>query len=167
MVDANRGWVLTNAHVASHSPAQLTVAFVDQSRAIPAKRLCVDPHLDLTVAQYDPARVGRVVEAPEPSAPRSRRRGAYATDAGNARTIAAVTEKRNWWIHSIWAKELDGDAKLRASDHSWRDPPTQQELATLSDEIARLAEELSLARLEGFIHEALQSRNTARSAPSS
>lgn len=54
LVDAERGWVLTNAHVASHSPAVLSIAFVDGLR-IPAQALYVDPYLDLAVVAFDPA----------------------------------------------------------------------------------------------------------------
>ena len=69
-----------------------------------------------------------------------------------------ATEKRNDWIHSIWARELDGDPQLRTSDHKWTTPPSVEELQALADEIGRLTGELNKARLEGFIHEALAIR---------
>lgn len=53
VVDAKRGWILTNAHVAGHSPSNLKVAF-DGGRLIPARRLYVDPHLDVAVVTYEP-----------------------------------------------------------------------------------------------------------------
>ena len=54
VVDAARGWVLTNAHVATHSYSQVALAFED-GRALPAKRIYVDPFLDLAIISYDPA----------------------------------------------------------------------------------------------------------------
>jgi serine protease Do/serine protease DegQ len=54
VIDAKRGWVLTNAHVASRSYSHITVAFQD-TKPIPAERLYVDPHLDLAIIAYDPA----------------------------------------------------------------------------------------------------------------
>ena len=53
VVDAKRGWILTNAHVASHSYATLGVAFADGAPTR-AERVYVDPHLDLAVVAYDP-----------------------------------------------------------------------------------------------------------------
>ena len=50
VVDKERGWIATNAHVASRSAASLTVAFRDQE-PIRAKRLYVDPFLDLAILQ--------------------------------------------------------------------------------------------------------------------
>ena len=50
VVDKERGWIATNAHVASRSAASLTVAFRDQA-PIRAKRLYVDPFLDLAILQ--------------------------------------------------------------------------------------------------------------------
>ena len=56
LVDVSRGWVLTNAHVAGRSDGKVTVAFRD-GRAVPARRVYVDPHLDLAVLAYDPRRL--------------------------------------------------------------------------------------------------------------
>lgn len=56
LVDAERGWVLTNAHVASHSYSSISIAFQD-GKARPARRVYVDPHLDLAVLAYDSSRL--------------------------------------------------------------------------------------------------------------
>jgi serine protease DegQ len=64
VVDAKRGWVLTNAHVASSSYSQMTVAF-QRGEPMPARRVYVDPHLDLAVVAYDPAALGRTPKEPE------------------------------------------------------------------------------------------------------
>jgi len=61
VVDAERGWVLTNAHVASHSYARLSLSFAT-GKTFPATRLYVDPYLDLAVLAYD------VGSAPAPTA---------------------------------------------------------------------------------------------------
>jgi S1-C subfamily serine protease len=56
VVDAARGWVLTNAHVASHSYSKIALAFED-GRALTGKRIYVDPFLDLAIVAYDPTRL--------------------------------------------------------------------------------------------------------------
>jgi S1-C subfamily serine protease len=63
LVDAQRGWVLTNAHVAGHSYGKVTLAFKD-GLAIPARRLYVDPFLDIAVVAFDPRRLRTSVSAP-------------------------------------------------------------------------------------------------------
>jgi len=64
VVDAARGWVLTNAHVASRSYSDITVAFQD-TKPIPAERLYVDPHLDLAIIAYDPASLAKPPREPK------------------------------------------------------------------------------------------------------
>jgi len=63
LVDASRGWVLTNAHVAGHSYGKVAIAFKD-GRAIPARRIYVDPYLDLAILQYDAARLSPRASTP-------------------------------------------------------------------------------------------------------
>jgi hypothetical protein len=70
-----------------------------------------------------------------------------------------ATDKRNAYVHSVWAQELDGQAKRRDSGNGWLPIPTVQELQALSQELLVLTQELNHARLEGFIHEALVARN--------
>ena len=50
MVDAERGWVMTNAHVVSRSPSRVEVAFQGQSYS-EAEKIYVDPHLDLAIVR--------------------------------------------------------------------------------------------------------------------
>jgi len=52
VVDATRGWVLTNAHVVGHSPSQITVAFADRPFR-PAKKIYVDPYSDIAIIEVD------------------------------------------------------------------------------------------------------------------
>ena len=63
LVDASRGWVLTNAHVAGHSDGKVVIAFQD-GKVIPARRVYVDPHLDLALLAYEPDRVQPKASAP-------------------------------------------------------------------------------------------------------
>jgi len=64
VVDAKRGWILTNAHVAGHSPTILRIAF-DDGRLIQAERVYVDPYLDVAVIAYKPEQLKEV--PPEPT----------------------------------------------------------------------------------------------------
>lgn len=63
LVDAARGWIITNAHVSGHSPADITVSFADDDLG-EAKAVYVDPYLDLAVISVDPARLGKQRAAP-------------------------------------------------------------------------------------------------------
>ena len=63
VVDASKGWILTNAHVAGHSPTDLKVAFED-GRLIPADRVYVDPHLDVAVISYMPVQLKKPPPVP-------------------------------------------------------------------------------------------------------
>jgi S1-C subfamily serine protease len=63
LVDASRGWVLTNAHVAGHSYGKVSIAFKD-GKAVPARRVYVDPYLDLAVLAYDPGRLRPKTDTP-------------------------------------------------------------------------------------------------------
>jgi serine protease Do len=63
VVDAKRGWILTNAHVAGHSPSTLKVAF-EGGKLVPATRLYVDPQLDVAVISYEPSQLKQ--PSPEP-----------------------------------------------------------------------------------------------------
>ena len=48
LIDRERGWLLTNAHVATRSPGLINVAF-QNGRPIEAQRIHVDPYIDLAV----------------------------------------------------------------------------------------------------------------------
>jgi serine protease Do len=63
LVDSRRGWILTNAHVAGRSYGKVNVAFED-GKAIPARRVYVDPYLDLAVLAYDTQRVAPKAATP-------------------------------------------------------------------------------------------------------
>ncbi len=50
LIDRKRGWILTNAHVATRSPAKIEVSFKDGA-SIAAKRIHVDAFIDMAVLQ--------------------------------------------------------------------------------------------------------------------
>ncbi len=52
LIDRNRGWIFTNAHVAKRSPARVEIAFKDRP-FVTARRHYVDPHHDLAVVEID------------------------------------------------------------------------------------------------------------------
>lgn len=54
IVDKNRGWILTNAHVVSRSPSLNEVSFYN-TKYTSAKKLYVDPYLDLAVLKVQPS----------------------------------------------------------------------------------------------------------------
>ncbi len=62
VVDAKRGWIMTNAHVVGHSPASVTVAFKGKP-FIKARKVYVDPYLDLAILKIDPSAVDTTLAA--------------------------------------------------------------------------------------------------------
>jgi S1-C subfamily serine protease len=50
LIDAERGWIATNAHVSSRNPESVEIAFKDQS-FVDAKLLFVDRYLDLAILE--------------------------------------------------------------------------------------------------------------------
>lgn len=72
--------------------------------------------------------------------------------------VERVTEKRNKFIHGLWAEELDGDPGIMGAPGELNPLPTVQELDNLAKEIAEITQELNEARLEGFLKEALNGR---------
>lgn len=60
LVDSERGWIVTNAHVAAHSPAALQVAFAD-GRFQPARKIYVDSFSDIAIIAVASGTRGRRV----------------------------------------------------------------------------------------------------------
>ena len=61
VVDADRGWVMTNAHVSARSPSQVRIAFRGGAYKA-ASKVYVDPYLDLAILQLsDEQREGKPV----------------------------------------------------------------------------------------------------------
>ncbi|MCC6533980.1 MAG: trypsin-like peptidase domain-containing protein [Burkholderiales bacterium] len=53
VIDAQRGWILTNAHVVSRSPSRVEIAFHDQEFH-DATKVWVDPYMDIAVVKASP-----------------------------------------------------------------------------------------------------------------
>jgi serine protease Do len=56
LIDRERGWILTNAHVAKKSPSRVRISFRNRTY-IAAEKLYIDNHLDLAILQIDPGRI--------------------------------------------------------------------------------------------------------------
>lgn len=56
LIDKEMGWILTNAHVASRSPATLEVQF-KEGEPLDARRVFVDHYLDIAVISVDPKKL--------------------------------------------------------------------------------------------------------------
>lgn len=52
LVDAKRGWIVTNAHVVGRSPSQVRVAFADGS-FVPARQRYVDSFADIAILELE------------------------------------------------------------------------------------------------------------------
>ncbi len=55
-IDREKGWILTNAHVAGRSPSSVHVSF-NGSPSVEAAKVYVDNHLDMAVLKIDPASI--------------------------------------------------------------------------------------------------------------
>ena len=71
LVDGERGWIVTNAHVVGQCPSEVQVSFAD-GPARPARKLYVDPFTDVAVLSLDepiPGRsAARLADGPPPAA---------------------------------------------------------------------------------------------------
>ena len=63
LVDAKRGWIMTNAHVVSRSPARVEVAFHGQEFAA-ATKVYVDPVLDLAIVKVNESVATQGIDVP-------------------------------------------------------------------------------------------------------
>ncbi len=58
VIDREKGWILTNAHVAKRSPAMVEVALTDsESEWTPVDRIYADNFLDIAVVRIDPEKL--------------------------------------------------------------------------------------------------------------
>ena len=64
LVDRERGWIMTNAHVASRSPSTMEVGFKDRE-FVDAYKVYIDPHLDLAIIAIDNSLVPPASVMPE------------------------------------------------------------------------------------------------------
>lgn len=66
-----------------------------------------------------------------------------------------ATDKRNELFHRLWAHQLDGEPVIRDDGHNLLPIPSVAELEHWAEELATVATELNVARLEGFLRAAL------------
>jgi len=71
-----------------------------------------------------------------------------------------LTEQRNELTHGLWAEERDGDPGIMGAPGELRPLPSVEELKYLAKEIEDLNKELHSARLEGFLKNALEEKQT-------
>jgi len=67
-----------------------------------------------------------------------------------------ATDKRNALLHGLWAKEMDGPAVFREDGQEFGPVPTVAELESAAEDLNKIAHDLHTARLEGFLHEAIE-----------
>jgi serine protease Do len=56
LIDKKRGWIITNAHVTSYSPSQVSVSFKDED-FVSSETVYVDPYLDLAIIKFPPEKI--------------------------------------------------------------------------------------------------------------
>lgn len=56
LVNREKGWILTNAHVSGKAPSKLYISFKNGKRE-PAKKVYVDPYLDVAILIASPAQI--------------------------------------------------------------------------------------------------------------
>ena len=64
LVDRQRGWIMTNAHVASRSPSTIEVGFKERD-FVDAYKVYVDPYLDLAIIAIDTSLIPSASVLPE------------------------------------------------------------------------------------------------------
>ncbi|MGO8921122.1 MAG: hypothetical protein ACLQJR_34995 [Stellaceae bacterium] len=79
---------------------------------------------------------------------------------------AQATRRRNELLHGLWAAELDGGPVVRHDDERWHGHPSVAELEALVSELTAVTNELIMARMDGFLKEALDTRGGAGSSTS-
>ena len=74
------------------------------------------------------------------------------------RRCQCASDKRNEYIHGLWAQDVEGEAALHDADGKRNTIPTVAELSALHKEIFGLAHELNEARMRGFLGEAIAAK---------
>ncbi|HLO27285.1 MAG TPA: trypsin-like peptidase domain-containing protein, partial [Geobacteraceae bacterium] len=64
LVDRQRGWIMTNAHVAARSPSTIVVGFKNRD-FVDAYKVYVDPYLDLAIIAVEPSLIPSASVMPE------------------------------------------------------------------------------------------------------
>jgi hypothetical protein len=66
-----------------------------------------------------------------------------------------ATQRRNELLHGLWAYELDGGPVMRTRGREFGPIPTVAALEAVADDLAQIAKDLTFARLDGFLRNAL------------
>lgn len=66
-----------------------------------------------------------------------------------------LSDKRNCFVHGLYAKEMDGDPGILGAPGEIEPLPTVEELKQLASDLESLTNELNHERLEGFLKHAL------------
>jgi hypothetical protein len=66
-----------------------------------------------------------------------------------------ATDRRNEFLHRVWAYGEDGNPIIHDDDHRSQPIPSVEDLEAVATEFAHVAFELNEARLNGFLREAL------------
>ena len=69
-----------------------------------------------------------------------------------------LTEKRNEFVHGLWAQELDGNAHLRDAYGGTRPLPKLEKPHHLAHELEQLTNQLNFERLEGFLQKVMSNK---------
>ncbi len=72
-----------------------------------------------------------------------------------------ATEQRNEFVHSFWGTDKQTPV-IRDAKHSYKKAPTLREMLALADELALIREEITTARLSGFLADALKKSSPAK-----
>ncbi len=70
-----------------------------------------------------------------------------------------ATVARNNVVHSLYAKELDGEPVLGVEDGSWSKQPSITEVNELAQKIDELMREINYERMHGFILQAVLNKS--------
>lgn len=72
-----------------------------------------------------------------------------------------ATEERNRLIHDVCVRDKDGNPYIQTRGRKRQSLPKVEDLSDLWDELTRLTQEVSNARLDGFLAEALKKKINA------
>lgn len=88
VIDKQRGWILTNAHVAQSSPGVVDISFgEDEANWIPVERVYVDNHLDVAVLRVAPDKLPAALAPAKLGCTLTVRQGAAVVAYGHPREL--------------------------------------------------------------------------------
>jgi hypothetical protein len=69
-----------------------------------------------------------------------------------------ATERRNEILHSVWGREMSGEAVVRDDKHTFGSAPSVDNLKQVTADILKVIDELLAARFGGFLKKALEAK---------